>query len=151
MDNSESLIKQESNDIVTTFGDGLTLISAKLHRGKKWTKKQNEKRKKSGRKLIEPCSRGFGICNIKVGKQKEKNVSVKLLNSNSIELSFTEDVGAYEGRIFFSKDDGAFTFPKKLANDLGYKNITIIPDDYVTHISKEYPNGYVIVRCKIES
>lgn len=61
-----------------------------------------------------------------------------------------EDVGAFEGKIFFSKEDGAFTFPKEVSNNLGYENVTIVPDDYLTHVSKEYPNGYVIVQCEVK-
>lgn len=149
--NSQNTSYDKFQPTVKTNSNGFTLISAGLHRGKKWTKRQNRKRKKHGRDLIEPCSRSFGICNIKIGKQKNKNVSVRRIKNSSIILSFMEDVGAYEGKVFFSKYDGAFTFPKKIANKLGCKNITIIPDDYITHISEKHPNGYVIVRCKIES
>ncbi len=143
-------VNNDSNTVRTVNGDGdgFVLISAKLHRGKKWTKKKNEERKRLGLDPIAPCSTSFGICDVKFGKQK--NVAMKTTSNSSIKLIFLKDVGAYEGKIFFSKDDGPFTFPEKIANDLGHENITIIPDDYITHISKEHPNGYVIVRCDIK-
>lgn len=73
LNEANNVVENGSNDNQTTYrnGKGFTLISAGLHRGKKWTKKQNEKREKLGLDPIEPCSRSFGLCNIKIGGQKK--------------------------------------------------------------------------------
>lgn|SRR5690606_30144185 len=116
-------------------------IEGELHRGKKWSKKNN----------VEPCTTSFGLCNVKVGiggSVTLKKISLQLLDveGDFARISFLENVDAKEGDVFFSKDDDYFSLPQEIAEELGYASFTIIPDDYITLIDEEDPFGYVDIR-----
>lgn len=116
-------------------------IKAELHRGEKWSKKNN----------VPPCTKSFGLCNVRVGVGAGvglKLIRIQILDieGNFARISFLEDVGASEEDIFYSIDDDYFSLPQEISEELGFVSFTIIPDDYITHIDEEDPFGYVDIR-----
>ncbi|MCF1421789.1 hypothetical protein [Mangrovimonas futianensis] len=108
-------------------------VTAKLHRGKKWSDAHN----------VPPCSQGFGLCNLSVSVSLETSAKLKEIDSTKLRISFLENVGANQNDIFISSEDDYFDFPRDVADELGYNSITILPEDYVTEFTNEYPYGYV--------
>lgn len=87
---SENIFLESANENMKAVqGGGFTLISAKLHRGEKWTERQNTIREDRGQEPdLIPCTESFGICNVKIGNQEEVvSKNLKLQSMSNLEQS----------------------------------------------------------------
>lgn len=146
--------------------EGGYIVRAKLHRGKKWTARENEKRMRQGRLQIAPCSRSWGVCGVSFfGSDLQiKRIELKFnpdlqhidfVFRDTIEILYEDDEvrQVSNGDIFISDEDGYFSFPIELSKDIYGENeerfISIIPDNYITEFNEEYPFGHVIVNYEL--
>lgn len=146
-DQNPSLHNLDKPELETNGGPIGGTISVKvkfrLHRGRKWAKKHH----------TQPCQHSFGFCTTGISGSATVNISTKTQapsrNSTSVfRCEFLKPVEAKDGDIFFSTEDAPFAFPTDIAQEMGFNNITIVPEDYIYQgPSKDYPYGYVDVDC----
>ena len=114
---SELTIESDGGNHYATYADdgpkAYFKIKAKLHRGQKWSEKHN----------VEPCTSGFGLCEvgIEVGVEKEVAEIVKSVNSTQAEIVFLQPVDQPDGAVFISSEDDNIDLPEEVANQKGTK------------------------------
>src|SRR5690554_251689 len=110
----ESFSVNDSNMVFKPKLERISIdLNAELHRGKKWSRKNN----------VEPCTTSFGLCNVRVGIGasvgfKKIRIHILELEGNFARISFLEDVGVNEEDIFYSIDDDYFSLPQEFSREL---------------------------------
>ena len=145
------------NDSETFRKDGkLTIVSAGLHRGRRWTARHNAYLESIGQDPVLPCSTSLGLCNISFFPKPEGSTALynialePIPGVTRLEFIPQEEIDhAQDGDIFISDEDGRFSLPievsKELFGDEESRFITILPGNYIFDVSEEYPFGHVIV------
>lgn len=150
----------KESEVIKHTDEGASIIHATLHRGKRWTKKENERRAGQGRPPIASCTGGFGICNVTIlsgDNQVYPYPGHEFIfdpTERNIKITFQNEIkDVQNGSVFISSDDDYFSLPIEVSKDVYGKNetryITITPDDYITKIDSENPFGVVTVNYEL--
>lgn len=138
--------------------EGKITFVGKLHRGKKWSERNN----------VPSCTQSFGICNFKFEKvtvkcsdgreinvkpsasfksqtqQETTDFLIEPLSATIWRLSFVESRKQEHSGVFISSEDDNILIPEEISEIFGYTGeLYIKANDYLFKETNEYPFGYV--------